>query len=430
MSVTVTNPAPGVRLIAIPDTTARFKTAMLTLELALPINEATAAEQAILPFLLRRGCEAYPDFPALKRQLDRLYGAQLTAGVNRVGEAQVLTLQVTCMDDRYALHGETVAAACAELLRGMLFEPPFEDGVFRADTVEEERRCLIESIRSEINNKRTYARACCEQLTCEGEPYAIRVTGTAERVEALTAAQLTAAWRRVLQTAQIQIIYQGGGDGAAVAEPFLRGLSAIEREPVTLTTLRGAFDGEFKEREEAMAIAQSKMVMGLRCSASAAEQDTPALRMANAIFGGTAFAMLFRTVREKLSLCYYCSSSFDRLKGVGLIDSGVEAEKIPAARAEILRQLELLKGGSFSDEDMENTRRFLISQYRTVGDLQGTHADWYLGQIASPAVQTPDEAAAEIAAVTRERIVAAANTLQVAAEFRLMPNGEGGDEDE
>ena len=133
---------------------------------------------------------------------------------------------------------------------------------------------------------------------------------------------------------------------------------------------------------------------------------------------------------EKLSLCYYCSSTFDRLKGVGLIDSGVEAEKIPAARAEILRQLELLKGGSFSEEDLENTRRFLISQYHTVGDLQSTRADWYLGQIASPVVQTPDEAAAEIAAVTRERIVAAANTLEVVAEFRLMPNGEGGDGDE
>lgn len=430
MSITIQTPAEGIRLIVLPDDGGRFKTATLTVQLLLPLAADTASEQAILPFLLRRGCRAYPDFVALKRELNRLYGAQVTASVGRVGEAQALYLQVVCLDDRYALAGEAVAAQCAELLRGMLFEPALENDLFRAADIEEERRCLIESIRAEINNKRRYARTRCEQLLCEGEPFAVGESGTVEGVSALTAEQITAAWRRVLATARVQLIYQGSGDGEAVAAPFVRGFASVDRRPAALPVIRRPHVGDVREREEQMAVAQSKMVMGLRCALPAEEQDTPALRMTSALFGGTAFSMLFRTVREKLSLCYYCSSSFDRVKGVGLIDSGVEADKIPAARAEILRQFDLLKAGEFADSDLEDTRRFLISQYQTVEDLQNSRAGWYMSQALSDTVQTPQQAADEVAAVTRERVVNAADTLALACEYRLMPNGEAAEEEE
>lgn len=429
MSISVFTPAAGVRVIGVSDGNERFKTAMLTVQMFLPLCEKTASEQAILPFLLRRGCAAYPDFSALKRRLDQLYGAEVSASVHRVGEAQAMSVRITCLQDRYALGGEQVAAQCAELLRGMIFEPPLEGGVFRDADIEEERRCLIENIRSEINNKRTFARAQAEKLLCEGEPFSVRVTGTAEEAEMLTAEQITAAWQRMLKTAQVQIIYQGDGDAAEVTRPFVDGFSAFDRQPAELPILR-VTEFAMRESEESMAVAQSKMVIGMRCTLPADRQDTAALRMVNGLFGATAFSMLFRTVREKLSLCYYCSSSFDRLKGVGLIDSGVEVEKIPAARKEILRQFDLLKAGEFSDEDMENTRLFLQSQYRTIGDLQSTCAGFYGGQLPTLPVQTAEEAIEELAAVTRERIVAAANSLQPACEYRLMPNGEGGEADE
>lgn len=430
MPVTVYEPAEGVRLLAIPENAARFKTAALSVELLLPLAEESAAEQAILPFLLRRGCRAYPDFSALKRRLDRLYGAEVTASVGRVGEAQALYLQVTCLDDRFALAGEAVAAECAELLRGMLFEPPLQNGLFAADAVEEERRCLLENIRAEINNKRGYARLRCEQQLCAGEPYAVRPTGTAEQVEALTPAQITAAWQRMLATARVQILYHGNADARTVAAPFFAGFAAIDRHPAALPVTRHRPGSEIADAEETMAVVQSKMVLGICCTADAAGQDTPALRLANAVFGGTAFSMLFRTVREKLSLCYYCAASFDRLKGVGMIDSGVQAEKIPAARAEILRQLSLLQAGGFSDEDFENTRRFMISQYHTVGDLQSSLVSWYASQALDDAPLSPGEAAEELAAVTRERLVAAARTLKPVCEFRLMPDGEEGEDDD
>ncbi len=422
MSITVFEPAEAVRVIAIPDTAERFKTAQLTVQLLVPLSEESAAANALVPFLLRRACRTFPDFPALKRELDRLYGARLTAAVRRVGEAQALYLQMTCLDDRFALNGEAVATQCAALLCEMLFRPVLENGTFRHDDMEEERRCLLETIRAEINNKRGYARTRCTELLCEGEPYAVRASGTEAAVAALTAADVTAAWERVLRTARVQILYHGNGDGHAVAAPFVDGFRAIDRTPCDLTVTRRTTVDTRRDGEELMAVAQGKMVLGFVNTADTV--DVPANRMANALFGGTAFAMLFRTVREKLSLCYYCMSSFDRLKGVGMIDSGVEADKLPVARAEIERQLALLKAGEFTDEDLENTRRYLVSQYRTVGDLQSTLIGWYDGQALEDVLQTPEEAADALLTVTREQVTAAAKAWEIACEFRLLPNGE------
>lgn len=431
MPVCVSEPAEGIRLILIPDPERRFKTASLTLQLLTPLREKDASVNAILPFLMRRGCRAFPDFAALKRETDRLYGAQITSGVSRLGEAQALTLQVICLDDRFALAGEPVAAACAELLRGMVFEPPFDEkGLFRRADLEEEKRCLIDSIRSRINNKRRYARQKGEDLLCRGEAYAVDPSGTEEQVAALTPEEVTAAWRRILSCARVQILYQGSGDGEAAAAPFLRGFGEIDRRPLPLPVERRPHEGPFRREQERMAVAQAKMVTGLRCRGDGEQMDPPAARTAFALFGGTPTSLLFRTVREKLSLCYYCSAGFDRIKGVGFIESGVAAEKIPAAREEILRQLDLLKAGEFSDGDLEDVRRYMASLYAGLPDSQGSMGSFYLNQALYPRVKSPEESLEELNAVTRDRVIAAARLWEPACEYLLLPDGKEAEEDE
>ncbi len=413
--------ADGVQLLALPD--SRFKTAHLTAALLLPLDGQTASEQAILPFLLRRSCAAYPDFTALNKRLNQLYGARVSAEVSRIGETQALVLRTVCIDDRFSLGGEQVTAQCAELLRGMLLEPALEKGLFRQDDVEQERRCLVEEIESEINEKRLYARHRCEQLLCDGEPYAVNRYGTIDGVNALTPERVTAAWKRMLETARIQLIVQGG-DAHAVAEAFRRSFAGLSRQPAALSTRHVPTADSVRERCEEMAVNQCKLVMGFRTGVAEPSGDVAAMRLANALFGATPYSMLFRNVRERLSLCYYCSSSFDRLKGVMLVDSGVERARVPEAREEILRQLSLLQNGEFTDEDLESARRSVLNQFGTVGDLQSTRAAWYLGQSTLPEMQTPEQASAAIAAVSKERIVEAARTIQPAAVYLLAGEEE------
>lgn len=413
--------ADGVEMLCLSD--SRFKTMQITVALLLPLAEPTAPAYALLPYLLRRGCAEYPDFTALQRRLDELYGARITADVSRLGEAQALVLTAQSLNDQMALAKEPVAAECAGLLCRMLFDPAFEEGQFRCGDVEQEKRCLIEMIESEINEKRLYARRRCEELLCKGEPYAISRYGRAEEVAALTPEDVTKAWKRALSEAQIRIIVQGG-DGEAVAETFRRQLSAIERRPVPVITKTDTpAKPAVAEERESMDVNQSKLVMGFRLPMAEPDGDVAAARLMVALFGGTPHSLLFRHVRERLSLCYYCLAGFDRLKGIMLVDSGVQLDKVEEARAEILRQLDSVRRGDFTDEDLQSAKRSLISQFETVPDLQSTLAGYYLAQGLLPRLTPPDAAAKEVEAVSRERVMAAAQAAAPDCVYLLAEKG-------
>lgn len=413
--------ADGVELLSLPDD--RFKTMQLTVALLLPLAEDTAAAYALIPYLLRRGCAAYPDYAALQRRLDTLYGAAITASVGRIGETQVLTLNAVSLRDALALEGEPLAAECAALLCQMLFDPALEDGLFRTEDVEQEKRCLIELIDSEINQKRVYARHRCEELICSDEPYAVPRLGRAEQVAALTREALTAAWREMLKHARIRIILQGG-DEQAVTDAFRRGLSSIERQPVALPpVIQRQARVPAAAKQETMDINQSKLVMGFRLPAVEPEGDAVAARVMNALFGGTPHSLLFRHVRERLSLCYYCVSNFDYRKGILLVDSGVALDRVDEAKAEILRQLDYVRRGDFSDEDLASAKRSLISALESVEDLQESRCSYYLMQSGTDRLTTPEDLAQAVAAVTRERVMAAAQRTALDGVYLLAEQG-------
>lgn len=410
--------AAGAEFLSIPDT--RFKTARLTAALLLPLKEETSSSYAILPFLLRRSCAEYPSFAAMQRHLNELYGARVMADVSRIGESQALTLTAVSIDDRFALHGEEIAARCAELLRSMLFEPVFADGRFPEEDVGQEKRCLSELIESEINEKRLYARRRCEQLLCEGEGYAVNRYGSIPGVAALTPGGLVSSWREALSRAQIRLVYQGAGDSSPIAAAFRDAFGSLQgRAPVSCETRVSGQERPLQEVTERMNLKQSKLVIGLRTPIAGTDSAVPAMRLMNALLGGTPTSLLFRNVREKLSLCYYCSSGYDRPKGVLLIDSGVEESNAQKAREEIFRQLDAVRQENFSDEDLESARRAVVNQFHTYGDLQSTLADWYLGQSLDKTLTTPEQAAEDVGRVTRSQVAAAARSVAPGVVYLL-----------
>ena len=414
--------AEGVEFYSLRDD--RFKTARLTAALLLPMKEQTAAAGALLPHLLRSGCEDYPTLTALNGRLGELYGARITADVSRIGEIQALTLTAVSLEDRFAFGGEPVTAECAALMRSLLFDPARENGVFPASAMERERRCLIERIQAEINDKRLYARRRCNQLLCEGDGYAVPLNGTVEEAAALTAEAMTAFWREALRTARVIVICQGSGDHGAVKEAFRQGFAAIDRVPVSLSPAKPPREQEAVRRvTERLDVNQSKLVMGLRAPVTASlssPEEVAAMRLMNALLGGTPHSLLFQNVREKMSLCYYCASSYDRHKGVFLIDSGVEETDAARAEEAVLEQLDRASRGDFTRDDLESARLSVKNQFLSLSDLPSTLEGWYLGQAATGLpLSSPEQAAAETDAVTAEQTAAAARSLTLQTVFLL-----------
>ena len=136
-------------------------------------------------------------------------------------------------------------------------------------------------------------------------------------------------------------------------------------------------------------------------------------KLMSTLLGETPFSKLFANVREKLSLCYYCASGFNDSKGTLMIDSGVENVNVEKARVEILNQLDDIRKGNFTDEEMSNSILSILNLLKGVGDTPSSLVNWYFSRFCRGEIISPDEEISRIKAVTREQIIEAANSFKL-----------------
>jgi len=408
----------------------KFKSDRITVCFVAPLKREDAAENAIVPFILRKGCRAFPDFTLLNKKLARLYGAILDADVTKYGDRQMMHVSIQALDDRYAIGGDEMVRECAELLASVVLEPNFDaDGLFPEKDLELERQYLVDTIDSDLNDKRIYAIKRCTGIMFRDEPFGVRRYGNRDEAGRITRQAATRAWERLVRTARVEIIFTGAGNAEAAKRVFAEKFSALEREPVEFVKPAiKAKAGAFVSEDEKMDVAQGKLVMGYRCGAPESREDINAMRVMSAMFGATPFSKLFNNVREKMSLCYYCISRYDRPTGVMIVDSGVETANRQAAQDEIQNQLSLMAAGDFTDEELANTILIMKNGLQTVGDMLDTIEGWYLTRILEDDSLTPEEDAADIEKVTAQQVRLAAAKAELETVYFLHGEEAAGDD--
>lgn len=398
----------------------KFKSDRITVNFITPLDRKDVTVNALVPFVLRKGCKSCPDFTELNKRLAKMYGAILDADASKQGGSQIVEVLLQLADDKFAINGEKMVEEGAKLLADLVFDPNLdENGLFPEKDLELEREYLIDTINSDLNDKRTYAVHKAVEMEFEGEPFGISRYGYVEDAEKITGEELAAAWRRLIKTARIEIMFVGPGDPAAIEQVFAKRLETVEREPIPVEKAPLVPYKELKSAEEAMDIVQGKLVMGFRMGAPATEREKNAARVLSAIYGGTPFSKLFMNVREKMSLCYYATSHFERGTGVMFVDCGIEFASRDAAQAEILRQLDCICNGEITDEELASTKLIMKNSLGTVGDFLSGLDNWYMTCILDDLILTPEEDAAEIDKITIEEVVAMAKRAKLSTVFFL-----------
>lgn len=413
--------APGVRLCAVQ--TERFKTGCISFSMALPMDGGLA-DKAVLPYILHRSCKKYPDFSCLNGRLAELYGAALSAGVSKLGEAQLLSINLTSIDDRFSLTGESITQSCTELLLDLVFEPDLVDGLFGEAAVQREKRLLIEKMESELNDKKLYALRRCEEIMCAGERFGLSKYGTKEEIEALTGESILNAWQNMLKTAIIQIDIVGSGANESVADALTAKFAKIEREPAEIQTLFVKMATETRREEENLPVKQGKLVLGFRSGMNDAKDDVTAVKVMTDLFGGGTYSKLFKNVREKMSLCYYCSARLNQHKGVIFVQSGIESDKEQLATEAILSQFEAVKAGEIEDDDLKASLMSLCDHLKSIDDSPEDLASWYTVQILKPDLITPEQETEKVKQVTMCQVVEAANRVTLDTIYMLSGTAE------
>ena len=413
----------------------KFKTACMSVTLLTQLRRETAAMNAVIPFVLRRGTTRYSDMEQLSRRMDELYGAAVEPVVRRIGEIQCIGFYGSFPEPDYLPGGEALLGDTCALMAQLLLDPVTRGGLLLPQYVDSEREKLLDIIRSRMNDKRSYALTRCIEEMCCYEDFAVSRFGSESEAENIHYKKLTRHYRELIQTCPVEIFYCGKTDFKAVSAAMRDAFSAMPRGEIDYdigTDLRmNAGEDHVRFVEEEMDVTQGKLVLGFRLGECMEEPDIPALYVFNAVYGSGATSKLFMNVREKLSLCYYASSAVYLHKGIMLVSSGIEFDKLDAARDEILAQLDSVRRGEITDDELRSAKKSVASDLRAVQDSIGELEGFYLSQALDGLDYGPAELAALAEDVTKEDVQAIAESIECDLIYFLKGSGEeDGSDDE
>ncbi len=399
----------------------RFKTNLISVWLIDKLSEESAPYNSFAMSFISKSSEAYPDIALLNKKLSSLYGANISGTASKAGDNQLMMLGISCVADKYALDNEKLTDESVNILMDCLLKPNIENNGFSQKLFAPIKQELLDDIDSIVNDKRSYALMRSSKIAMKGEPASIRPCGEKKYAQKIDAVTAYSKYEELLKSSEMKIIFVGSEDPSGVKNKISERLSSLDRN------YSGKKTSEFSPAKsspvyetEILDVVQSKMVMTFKCR----DVNSHAVRLMTAIYGATPFSKLFMNVREKMSLCYYCAARYDEIKGVLTVDSGVESENIERAKEEILNQLEEMKKGNFTEEEMNNSLLSLVNSAKSINDSSASIASWYLKQDLMGTDYSPEDEIEMLKAVTKEDIIKAANSLTLDTVYVLTNKGD------
>lgn len=399
--------------------TNKFKASVISFSMTLPLKRSSTAYGLLISHLLCRGSESYPSIALLNRRLDELYGSYVEIKSHHIGENLSLTISAETLDNKYIPDGTDVIGELISIIAELILSPAFLQPSFSAQVFEQEKRLIVDSINAEINNPRLYSAKKCLELM--QEDIALPTSDELKQiVNDISYGDLCDYYRELISSAPLRVFCVS----AENAENLKRRIEASFegypcKSPSLPIPLRPLKRNLPEHKKVSMPVSQGKLTLGFSTDIIIrADDDTYyTMIMLNEILGGSASSKLFLNVREKMGLCYYCSSSYSLYSGIMLISSGFEMKNYEIAKEAILNQIEEIKNGNVSDFELESAQRSVTSGYRQLYDSPFELQSFFLNRALFNITDGIDDAERKLLAIKKDDIIALAKKIRLDASF-------------
>ena len=413
----------GIKLHEIQ--TDKFKTNLISVFLSMPITRENVTKNSLISAVLRRGSKNMPTQEQISQELEEMYGASFDCGLDKTEDNHILKFYLEAINDNFLPQtDENMLKISIEKLLEIVFNPLIENGAFKAEYVKQEKENVKRIIEGKPDNKARYAFDRCIEEMYKDQPYGLYKYGYIEDLEQITAQDLYNYYQLMISQCKIDIFVSGNiNEVASIVEQNKNIQKLQEREPNhKINNVELKENVQEKEVIEEMEVTQGKITIGIDLHLDNEEQKYDAM-LYNAILGGTANSKMFQEVREKAGLAYTAGSSYVRYKSNIFIKCGIEIKNYKKAMEIIRKQLDDMKNGVFTDEDIENAKKGIISGIKAIDDEQDTQITYFFGQELTGSKTLLKEYIEKVQNVSKENIVTVANSISVNTVYFLKDNG-------
>lgn len=353
----------GVTLDLLP--TKQFKTIGIKVDFVAPLTATAITARALLSQVLETSTAAYPTQTALARQLSQMYGASFGISVVKLGTKHVIRLTCSVVDEQYLDNFADQTPLFEQgmaLLKAVLFEPLLPNGQFDPATFTQQRQNLLTAIKSLDDDKQYLANRRLQELLFTGQPaQAMSALGDITTLGELTATDILGTYHEMLAHDAIHVAVVGDVDEQRVQ-------TALAEWPLTdrhIADDTPYYHWEQRETvqsgDDVAPVTQAKLNLAYRLPIYRNDADFLPAVVFNAAFGGTPLSLLFTNVREKASLAYYASSSYNPFTGTLGVQSGIQAQNQDRVIAIVGEQLKALQNGELTADLLAEVKASLLN---------------------------------------------------------------------
>lgn len=395
--------------------TSKFKTNLLAIMITTELTKENATKNALISLILRRGTANIPTQDEISKKLENMYGANFDCGIDKIGDNQIIKFYLESLSDEYLPEKDSNLKESIRMLLDIVCNPITEENKFKTEYFDAEKEKLKQIIEAKKDNKGMYAFNRCIEEMYKNKPYATYKFGELEELEKITNEELYKYYKELIQECKFDI-YISGEKTEEIKTEIENNENIAKLKPRDAKYITNSLEEptEIKEKtvQESADITQGKLVIGMNIEQKMENSKNVAL-IYNAILGGTATSKLFQNVREKASLAYTAGSNYIRQKGNVFIRCGIEIENYEKALDIIKKQIEDMKQGNFTEEELENTKQYIISTIQEIKDEQDTQIAYYFSHELAKTDSSIEKYINNVRKVTKEQIIEIAKTVKI-----------------
>lgn len=404
----------GIKLHTIK--TDKFKTNLIAVFLTTRLTRENVTKNALISTLLRRGSKTMKTQEDISKQMEEMYGASFDCGLDKTGDNQVIKFYIETINDNFIPQqgGEMLKTSIEKILE-IAFNPYTENEGFKSEYLEQEKNNIKQRIDGKIDNKARYAMDRCIEEMYKDEAFGLYKFGFKEDLEQLNSQSLYKYYKELINTCKIDIFVSGIIDDKTKTiieeSEIIKGLK--ERNPeYVVPKIEVKENKEENIVAESMEVTQGKLILGLDVSLNNEDQKYTTL-IYNSLLGGDANSKMFQNVREKAHLAYVASSSYLRYKNNIFVNCGIEISNYEKALELIRKQIDDMKSGDFTEEELENSKQGIIASIKTIYDEQDTQIMYYFGQELTNAKISLEQYMEKIQNVTKQGVIDVAKNVNI-----------------
>lgn len=405
--------------------TKKFKTITIDVDFYREVDKKEITKRNLLKMILLDSSNDYKTERELIIESENLYDIKVSSSISRIGNFSNLSFQTRFLNEKLTEEGMNKESIIFFL--DLIFNPFVKDGAFL--NIEKQKNKLKQQILSVKDNKVKYSMfKLMEKM--KGKPYSYNPFGNIEAIDNITGKDLYDYYNKVLKEDQIDIFVLGDIDGTSIKEIFkeyfkIYTFKKINRNIIVPELTLRKRVVRYREYDD---VNQSQVIVLCSLNGLTDFERKYTIKLYNELLGGSSNSILFETVREKNSYCYYVNSSVKAYDNILLINSGVEGENVDKCIKLIKKCLKDIRDGKIRDEDLEAAKNTIISAIKSSSDEPMGVINAYLSKIL---VSIDDEETRidKFSKLTKNDVIKVSKKVSVHTVLTLENEGEKHGED-